>query len=53
MSWLLNRAFCIGAGVKSKKGVTQSLISKNKSILLKILYDINSEALLKCFSGKL
>lgn len=52
MSWLINRTFCIGSGVKSKKGTMRTIIDKNKAMLLKILYDINSESLLKCFSGK-
>lgn len=50
MSWLINRAFCVGAGIKSKKNISKSTIDTNKSLLLKVLYDINSDALLKCFS---
>lgn len=49
-SWLINRAFCIGSGVKSKQDIMQSKINLNKSILIKVLYEINPEALLKCFS---
>ena len=53
MSWLINRAFVVGPGVKSNKfiGKTMGVMVKNKSLLLKILYDIDSEMLLKCFSG--
>lgn len=50
MSWLINRAFCIGAGVKSKKSEIQSKLNNNKAILLKTLYIINPSALLSCFS---
>ena len=47
---MINRAFCIGSGVMSKENVIQSKINTNKSLLLKTLYDINSDAVLKCFS---
>ena len=50
MSWLINRAFCIGSGVKGNKKEIQSTINTNKSLLLKVLYDVNKEALLKCFA---
>lgn len=50
MSWLIDRAFCISIGSKRNRHVLQSTINKNKSLLLKVLYDINPEALLLCFS---
>lgn len=50
-SWLINRAFVIGSGVKSKIGITQSQTDMNKSILLKTLYNINPQNLLKILSG--
>jgi len=52
MSWLINRAFCIGFGVKSKivSKEIQTKIDNNKSILLKVLYNVNPKLLLKCFS---
>lgn len=50
MSWLINRAFCIGSGVKSKKGsVLSSTLSNNRAILLKTLYEVNPKIFLKCF----
>lgn len=52
MSWLINRAFGIGAGVRSKSDIMISTINTNKAILLKILYDVNRDALLKCFISK-
>ena len=53
MSWLINRAFCIGSGVKGKRDKMQSTINTNKSLLLKVLYDINPEVFLTCFSKNL
>ena len=53
MSWLINRAFRIGSGVKSKSDKIQSTINTNKSLLLKILYDVNHEVFLQCFSKNL
>lgn len=53
MSWLINRAFQIGSGVKGKSGQMQSTINTNKSLLLKVLYDVNQEAFLTCFSKNL
>lgn len=50
MSWLIDRAFCISIGSKKNKHVIQSTINNNKSILIKVLYTINPELLLKCFS---
>jgi hypothetical protein len=52
MSWLINRAFSIGAGVRSKNDVMASTINTNKAILLKTLYTVNADALLKCFISK-
>lgn len=50
-SWLINRAFVITSGVKRKRNELSNNTYKNKSILLKTLYDINKECLLKCFSN--
>lgn len=50
MSWLINRAFYIGSGIKGKKNITNSTINTNRSLLLKILYTINPDSFLKCFS---
>lgn len=49
MSWLINRAFLIGSGVKSKENVIDSNTEKNKALLLKILYAVNKNAFLACF----
>jgi len=50
MSWLINRAFLIGAGARRNTKEIQSTLNNNKSILLKTLYTINPDALLKCFA---
>ena len=50
MSWLINRAFLIGAGARSKKSDILSTLNNNKAILLKTLYTVNPDALLKCFA---
>lgn len=50
MSWLIDRAFGISNGVKNNKAANSSCTYQNKSLLLKVLYNINSECLLKVFS---
>lgn len=49
-SWLIDRAFCITPQMKSNKNTINSNTNKNKSLLLKILFDINPSNVLKCFS---
>lgn len=49
-SWLLDRAFLIIPQTKGKSDKIKSNIEKNKSILVKVLYDINKSNLLKCLS---
>lgn len=53
MSWLIDRAFSIGAGVKRNNATIMSTINTNKSLLMKTLYDVNKDAFLKCFSKKI
>ena len=53
MSWLIDRAFVIGAGVKRNNSTIMSTINTNKSLLLKTLYDVNKDAFLQCFSKKI
>ena len=50
MSWLIDRAFCITPSIKQNAGTIKNNTNKNKSLLIKVLYDINSQNLLKCFS---
>lgn len=49
MSWLINRAFCIGDGVKKNKNNMDSKLYKNRAILLKTLYIVSPEVFLQCF----
>lgn len=51
MSWLINRAFVITGGVKRKQSELDTKLSKNRSLLLKILYDINPKTFKKCFKN--
>jgi len=51
MSWLIDRAFIISSDAKRHKKEMQSTIDTNKSMLLKILYEINPQNFLKCFSN--
>jgi len=53
MSWLIDRAFLITPNIKSNKSNIKNTTDYNKSLLLKVLYDINSENLLKCFSNNI
>lgn len=49
MSYLLNRCFKIGAGAKSKKGKMDSILDKNKALLMKTLYSVDKISFLECF----
>ena len=48
ISWLIDRAFFITA--QSHRRNNDAHTEKNKSLLLKTLYDVNPKAVLKCFS---
>ena len=50
MSWLIDRAFCITPNIKKNIYTMKNNTNKNKSLLIKTLYDINSQNLLRCFS---
>lgn len=49
MSWLINRCFIMTPNIASNKDKIQSKLNKNRPLLLKILYDLNPNLLLKCF----
>lgn len=49
MAWLINRCFIMTPNMSSNKDKIQSRLSKNRPLLLKILYDLNPDLLLKCF----
>lgn len=52
MSNLIDRAFIISSDMKRNITRLKTNIGANKSLLLKILYDINSTSFLKCFKNK-
>lgn len=51
-SWLIDRAFIITPNIKRNTRTIERKTNENKSILLKTLYCINSNNLLKIFSNK-
>ena len=53
MSWIINRAFCIGSGAKRNKENINSNVNKNKSLLMKVLYEVNPNVFLSCFKERL
>lgn len=50
MSWLIDRAFLITPNIQSNKNKTDRKTNENKALLLKVLYDINSQNVLQIFS---
>lgn len=52
-SILIDRAFCITAGQKRNSEKIKAKTNKNKSLLLKTLYRIDPDGVLKCFSKNL
>lgn len=53
MSWLINRAFSIGSGVRGnrQRDIMKVTIEQNKAILLKTLYEVSPKNFLKCFTA--
>jgi hypothetical protein len=49
-SWLLDRAFRMTPQLEQQTAGLKSKLNKNRAILLRVLYEVNPEALLKCFS---
>ena len=52
MSWLIDRAFVITPDVSRNKMLKTNL-GTNKSLLLKVLYEVNPKCFLRCFSKKM
>lgn len=50
-SWLLDRAFVITPSVNANVSKMNSQLQKNKALLIKTLYDVNKDALLRCFKS--
>ena len=51
--YLINRAFSLSPGVKGKVNVIDRKTDKNKSILMKVLYEVNPKVFLSCFKREL
>ena len=49
MSWLINRAFMVTPEVNKNRDVMNTKLHKNKSLLLKTLYDVNPKTFMMCF----
>lgn len=49
-AWLVDRAFCISPAQRQNVNQLSSTINKNKSVLMKTLYGVNSQNLLQVFS---
>ena len=49
-SWMIDRCFKILPGSLRNQKSISSKVNKNKAILLKVLYEINPDNLLRCFS---
>jgi len=52
MSWLINRAFKITPKLVEKTTKIKSKTSKNKPLLMKILYQVSPRSFLNCFKEK-
>jgi hypothetical protein len=52
MSWLIDRAFVITPDVSRNKMLKTNL-GTNKSLLLKVLYEVNPKCFLQCFEKKM
>ena len=50
-SWLLDRAFCASPQQKRNQYRIKSEIKKRKAVLIRVLYGVNKENLLKCMGG--
>ena len=50
MSWLIDRALIITPSAKRNRNTTVSTLNKNRALLLKVLYEVNKVAFMRCFS---
>ena len=49
MSWLINRAFMVTPEINKNAGSITTKLHKNRSLLLKTLYDVNPKTFMMCF----
>lgn len=52
MSWLIDRAFMITPAMYQNNKMLKTNLNKNKSLLLKVLYEVNPKCFLQCFVQK-
>lgn len=52
MSWLIDRAFMITPSMSQNNKMIKTNLGANKSLLLKVLYEVNPKCFLACFSKK-
>ena len=53
MSWLIDRAFMITPSIKQNNKMLKTNLGANKSLLLKVLYEVNPKCFLSCFTKKM
>lgn len=53
MSWLIDRAFMITPSMAQNNKMLKTNLSANKSLLLKVLYEVNPKCFLSCFNKKM
>lgn len=53
MSWLIDRAFMITPSIKQNNKMLRTNLGANKSLLLKVLYEVNPKCFLSCFTKKM
>ena len=53
MSWLIDRAFMITPSMLQNNKMLKTNIGANKSLLLKVLYEVNPKCFLLCFDKKM
>lgn len=52
MSWLIDRAFMITPAMHQNNKMLKTNLNANKSLLLKVLYEVNPKCFLQCFIQK-
>ena len=53
MSWLLNRSLLITPRIQGQRDKIETKLDRNRSLLLKVLYDLNPKTFKKCFKTQL
>ena len=53
MSWLIDRAFMVTPSMVQNNKMLKTNLGANKSLLLKVLYEVNPKCFLACFNKKM